>query len=60
MERSGRVDTTRIQQAAASLAARPRILPLTCPVQHYAWGGYEYLPALVGRQNAERKPYAEL
>ncbi len=28
-------------------------------VQHYAWGGYEYIPALLGIKNLEKKPFAE-
>lgn len=28
-------------------------------VQHYAWGGSEYLPQLLGVDNAENKPFAE-
>jgi mannose-6-phosphate isomerase len=28
-------------------------------VQHYAWGGYEFIPTWLGIQNKERKPFAE-
>jgi len=28
-------------------------------VQHYEWGGYDFLPGLLGINNAEKKPYAE-
>lgn len=28
-------------------------------VQHYAWGGYNYLPQLLGINNTEYKPFAE-
>lgn len=35
-------------------------IPLTGVVQHYAWGGYEYIPALIGQTNAAREPFAEL
>lgn len=28
-------------------------------VQHYAWGGYEYIPQLLGTENPEKKPFAE-
>ncbi|MFT3747150.1 MAG: mannose-6-phosphate isomerase, class I [Agriterribacter sp.] len=28
-------------------------------VQHYAWGGYTYLPKLLGIENPEYKPFAE-
>lgn len=29
-------------------------------IQHYAWGGYDYLPNLLGINNTEHKPFAEL
>lgn len=29
-------------------------------LQHYAWGGYDYLPDLLGRRNPDREPTAEL
>ncbi|MCB9274608.1 MAG: mannose-6-phosphate isomerase, class I [Lewinellaceae bacterium] len=29
-------------------------------VQHYDWGGYEYLPQLLGLANQAQQPYAEL
>lgn len=29
-------------------------------VQHYAWGGYHFLPTLLSLDNQERKPFAEL
>jgi len=38
----------------------PRVLLLECPVQHYAWGGYEFIPSLIGESNLGRVPYAEL
>jgi mannose-6-phosphate isomerase len=28
-------------------------------VQHYAWGGYTYLPQLLGIKNTQQKPYSE-
>jgi len=28
-------------------------------VQHYSWGGYEYIPQLLGIDNKEHKPFAE-
>ena len=28
-------------------------------VQHYAWGGYEYIPNLLGFENIDKKPCAE-
>ncbi|HQG45771.1 MAG TPA: mannose-6-phosphate isomerase, class I [bacterium] len=29
-------------------------------VQHYPWGGYDYIPGLLGVPNPARKPFAEL
>lgn len=29
-------------------------------LQHYAWGGYKYLPQLLGQLNTEQQPVAEL
>jgi len=29
-------------------------------VQHYAWGGFHFLPQILGIENKERRPYAEL
>ena len=39
---------------------RPRIVRLRGCVQHYEWGGYDYIPNLLGIPNEQRKPYAEL
>lgn len=36
-----------------------KIFKLQGKVQHYAWGGYEYIPALLGFKNTEHKPCAE-
>ena len=35
------------------------VFPLRGSVQHYAWGGYEFLPALLGENNADHQPWAE-
>ncbi|WP_236977952.1 mannose-6-phosphate isomerase, class I [Membranihabitans maritimus] len=29
-------------------------------VQHYGWGGYDFIPQIMGRENAESEPFAEL
>jgi mannose-6-phosphate isomerase len=39
---------------------RPALLTLHGSIQHYAWGGYEFIPRLLGIRNKEEKPYAEL
>jgi mannose-6-phosphate isomerase len=38
----------------------PGILPLEGAVQHYAWGGFHFIPSLLGVDNSGRIPYAEL
>ncbi len=40
--------------------AEPRLVKIRPAVQHYDWGGTEFLPALIGATNPERKPWAEL
>ena len=35
------------------------IYPLKGKVQHYSWGGYEYIPQLLSIDNTEKKPYSE-
>jgi mannose-6-phosphate isomerase len=36
-----------------------RIFKLKGKVQHYAWGGYEFIPDWLGIANTEHKPFAE-
>ena len=36
------------------------VLKLHGAVQHYDWGGYDFLPALLSIANNERRPFAEL
>jgi mannose-6-phosphate isomerase len=36
------------------------VLRLHGAVQHYAWGGCDFIPSLLGIANNERKPFAEL
>jgi mannose-6-phosphate isomerase class I len=36
------------------------LLRLRCGVQHYDWGDTDFIPALLGIDNPEREPYAEL
>ncbi|MHC4414684.1 MAG: mannose-6-phosphate isomerase, class I [Planctomycetota bacterium] len=42
--------------------ARPgrRLLELSCDVQHYAWGDTHFIPSLMGIENRQSRPYAEL
>lgn len=36
-----------------------QIYPLKGKVQHYSWGGYDYIPQLLSINNPEKKTYAE-
>jgi len=36
------------------------VLPLHGVVQHYDWGGYDFIPGLLGIANSDRGPFAEL
>jgi len=36
-----------------------KIYKLKGKVQHYAWGGFDFIPALIGIKNEEHKPCAE-
>jgi mannose-6-phosphate isomerase len=46
--------------ALAAFTARPRPLLVRGAVQNYAWGGYDLIPGLLGTENPERRPCAEL
>lgn len=35
------------------------LYPISGKIQHYAWGGYTYLPALLHIKNEQRQPFAE-
>jgi len=35
------------------------MFPLKGKVQHYAWGGNEFIPSLLGISNSENRPFAE-
>jgi mannose-6-phosphate isomerase len=36
-----------------------KIFKITGKIQHYQWGGYQYIPKLLGIDNKENKPFAE-
>jgi mannose-6-phosphate isomerase len=42
------------------LKAEAGVLTLHGVVQHYDWGGYQFIPDLLGVENATRRPFAEL
>lgn len=35
-------------------------MPLQGAIQHYDWGGFDYIPNLIGVKNTDHKPFAEL
>jgi mannose-6-phosphate isomerase len=35
------------------------LMPIIGVVQHYAWGGTQFIPTLIGQNNPENKPFAE-
>ena len=41
------------------MALEKNLYPLTGKVQHYAWGGFHFIPALLDITNNEKKPFAE-
>jgi mannose-6-phosphate isomerase len=47
-------------RAVSALLTKPDLLPLRGVVQHYDWGGYRFLPDLLGEENREEEPFAEL
>lgn len=53
-------DEAAIAAAAAALTQCPRPVQIDCSVQHYDWGDPEFIPALLGRPNPGRRPFAEL
>ena len=40
--------------------ANPGVVKLQGVVQHYDWGGYNFIPDLLEVENATHQPYAEL
>lgn len=41
------------------MAVKKKLYSLSGKVQHYNWGGFEFIPALLDITNEENKPYAE-
>jgi mannose-6-phosphate isomerase len=58
LRRMGRDATERI--AIAGYRQSPHAVPVHGAVQHYEWGGYDFIPGLLGKENTERRPFAEL
>ncbi|MDZ7314695.1 MAG: mannose-6-phosphate isomerase, class I [candidate division KSB1 bacterium] len=38
----------------------PRLFKIKGKIQHYAWGGTEFIPRFLGIENRENRPFAEL
>ncbi|HEY3266484.1 MAG TPA: mannose-6-phosphate isomerase, class I [Armatimonadota bacterium] len=49
-----------VEAAIAAYRGNPTALPLHGAVQHYDWGGFTFIPDLLGVDNAARQPFAEL
>jgi len=49
-----------IGAAVAAFRKDPVLVRLTPAVQHYGWGGREFIPRLIGVANPQKKPFAEL
>lgn len=47
-------------EAIAAFLTKPTALVLRPAIQHYDWGGREFIPRLLGIGNTEGRPYAEL
>jgi mannose-6-phosphate isomerase len=46
-------------QNTKRVALKNKLYPLYGKVQHYSWGGYDFIPAFLDIINEEKKPYAE-
>lgn len=46
--------------ASEPFDAPPGLIRLHGVVQHYDWGGVDFIPDLIGQPNPERRPFAEL
>lgn len=49
-----------IERAVVSYKSRPNVLLLNPEVQHYPWGDTQFIPSLLGVDNRQDRPYAEL
>lgn len=49
-----------VQNAIEDFRGRPRPVLLRCGVQHYPWGGFDFIAGLLGVENRQRRPFAEL
>ena len=56
----GRIAVNSYREAAEAFRKKPTLLKLHCGVQHYEWGDFDTIPALLGLEQKTRQPYAEL
>ncbi len=49
-----------VDTAAEAFRQSPFLLRLSPAIQHYEWGGFDFIPRLMGVDNAGRRPFAEL
>jgi mannose-6-phosphate isomerase len=49
-----------LSRLVADVSSAPRLLRLKPAVRKYAWGGYDFIPGLIGEANEPRVPHAEL
>jgi mannose-6-phosphate isomerase len=53
-------DNTSAQQTVGAMSAAPAVTQIEGAVQHYEWGGYTFIPNLLGIGNTGKEPFAEL
>ncbi|MDR0550812.1 MAG: mannose-6-phosphate isomerase, class I [Spirochaetaceae bacterium] len=51
---------SRYAEDAADAAVYKGVFKIDGALKHYDWGSRDWIPALLGQENAEHKPYAEL
>ena len=54
------VETPSREAVLARIQAQPTLVALRGTVQHYDWGGFDFIPSLLGATNESRRPFAEL
>ncbi|MFI5381709.1 MAG: mannose-6-phosphate isomerase, class I, partial [Tepidisphaerales bacterium] len=59
-ERRARLDSAARYAASIWFGTARGFARLAGAVQHYEWGGTEFIPSLLGKSNSEAKPFAEL
>jgi len=60
MYRSMKTAAKDVASAITKFKASPHPVLLQNKVERYAWGGFKFIPGLLGEKNADKKPFAEL